>query len=112
MRVVRNVIHPAEDAASPAGDLLASPNFGICDTTHPSAKQLTICLNHRSSESLSMTFYSRVLYTTTFEELNILGFFPAYYVFNGLLILLQILHYFWFYLICQVAISAFRAGEV
>ena len=54
----------------------------------------------------------RVLYTTTFEELTILGVFPAYYVFNGLLILLQILHYFWFYLICQVAISAFKAGKV
>jgi hypothetical protein len=24
---------PAEDAVSPSGDLLASPNFGICDTT-------------------------------------------------------------------------------
>ena len=54
----------------------------------------------------------RVLYTTTFEELVILGLFPAYYVFNGLLIVLQILHYFWFYLICQVAISAFKAGKV
>ncbi|CAF0957648.1 unnamed protein product [Adineta ricciae] len=54
----------------------------------------------------------KVLYTTTFEELNILGLFPAYYVFNGLLILLQILHYFWFYLICQVAMSALKAGKV
>jgi len=24
---------PAGDAVSPEGDLLASPNFGICDTT-------------------------------------------------------------------------------
>ncbi len=24
----------AGDAVSPTGDLLASPNFGICDTTH------------------------------------------------------------------------------
>ncbi|CAF2699343.1 unnamed protein product [Rotaria sp. Silwood2] len=60
-----------------------------------------------------LCFYPyKVLYTTTFEELIILGLFPAYYVFNGLLILLQILHYFWFYLICQVAISAFKAGKV
>ncbi|CAF3860616.1 unnamed protein product [Rotaria magnacalcarata] len=54
----------------------------------------------------------KILYTTTFEELNILGLFPAYYVFNGLLILLQILHYFWFYLICRVAILACKAGKV
>lgn len=59
---------------------------------------------------LSLKF--RVLYTTTFEELNILGFFPAYYVFNGLLIILQILHYFWFYLICRVAILAMKEGKV
>jgi ceramide synthetase len=52
------------------------------------------------------------LYTTTFEELTILGLFPAYYIFNGLLILLQILHYFWFYIICRVAISALQAGKV
>lgn len=56
--------------------------------------------------------FCRVLYTTTFEELLILGAFPAFYIFNGLLILLQILHYFWFYLICQVARSAMRAGQV
>jgi len=54
----------------------------------------------------------KVLYTTTFEELDILGLFPAYYVFNGLLILLQILHCFWFYLICRVARSAFKTGKV
>ncbi|CAF1989914.1 unnamed protein product [Rotaria magnacalcarata] len=60
-----------------------------------------------------LCFYPyKVLYTTTFEEMNILGLFPAYYMFNGLLILLQILHYFWFYLICQVAISACKAGKV
>lgn len=41
-----------------------------------------------------------------------LGAFPAYYMFNGLLLLLQVLHYFWFYLICQVAISAYKAGKV
>jgi hypothetical protein len=28
----------AGDAVSPAGDLLASPNFGICDTTQYASK--------------------------------------------------------------------------
>ena len=60
----------------------------------------------------SIIFDCRVLYTTTFEELTILGMFPAFYIFNGLLILLQILHYFWFHLICQVAVSAMKAGQV
>jgi ceramide synthetase len=72
-----------------------------------------MCLKKPQGILTHFIFYNyRVLYTTTFEELVILGLFPAYYVFNGLLILLQILHYFWFYLICQVAISAFKAGKV
>jgi hypothetical protein len=29
----RDATFPAEDAVSPEGDLLASLNFGICDTT-------------------------------------------------------------------------------
>jgi hypothetical protein len=56
--------------------------------------------------------YSRVLYTTIIEESEILGAYAAVHMFNALLLLLQVLHYFWFYLICQVAISAFRAGKV
>jgi hypothetical protein len=59
-----------------------------------------------------LNFDCRVLFTTIFEEVMILGVFPALYIFNVLLILLQILHYFWFYLICQVAISAMKAGQV
>ncbi|CAF1252119.1 unnamed protein product, partial [Didymodactylos carnosus] len=57
-------------------------------------------------------FPYKVLYTTIYEEVEILGYFPAFYLFNGLLILLQCLHYFWFYLICQVAIGALKAGKV
>jgi len=30
----RDAASPAGYAVSPDGDLLASPNFGICDTTH------------------------------------------------------------------------------
>jgi hypothetical protein len=56
--------------------------------------------------------YSRVLYTTIIEESEVLGAYAAVHMFNALLLLLQVLHYFWFYLICQVAISAFRAGKV
>jgi hypothetical protein len=29
----RDAVSPAGDAVSPEGDSLASPNFGICDTT-------------------------------------------------------------------------------
>ncbi|KAL1464211.1 hypothetical protein WDU94_003879 [Cyamophila willieti] len=38
--------------------------------------------------------------------------FPAYYLFNGLLIILFILHLFWTRLIIKIAFQYFQAGEV
>ena len=55
---------------------------------------------------------ARVLYSTVFEALQILGLCPNYFYFNGFLMTLQILHYYWFYLICRVVISVFKHGKV
>ena len=38
--------------------------------------------------------------------------FPAYYIFNSLLILLLMLHAIWTYLIIKIAYRAFNAGQV
>jgi len=38
--------------------------------------------------------------------------FPAYYIFNSLLILLLFLHAIWTYLILKIAYRAFNAGQV
>jgi len=38
--------------------------------------------------------------------------FPAYYIFNSLLILLLFLHAIWTYLIIKIAYRAFNAGQV
>lgn len=38
--------------------------------------------------------------------------FPAYYIFNGLLILLLVLHCFWTYLILKIAYNSLNAGHM
>lgn len=53
-------------------------------------------------------FPTRVLYYTTFEALSIIPFFPAYYIFNGLLCCLQILQLFWTYVIIRMVFDALQ----
>ena len=56
-------------------------------------------------------FFSRVLYSASFEVYLFLEPFYAYYFFNGLLIILQILHIIWTVMIARIAIS-FLGGKV
>lgn len=51
---------------------------------------------------------TRVIYYSTYEALGILPFFPAYYFFNTLLCLLQLLHVAWTYLIIRIAFDALQ----
>lgn len=51
---------------------------------------------------------TRVIYYTTYEALSIIEFFPAYYIFNGLLCLLQILHLAWTWLIMRIVFDALK----
>lgn len=53
-----------------------------------------------------------IIYSTSIEAPNIVPMFPAYYIFNGLLILLLILHVFWTYLILKIAYKALNAGQM
>lgn len=41
-----------------------------------------------------------------------MGLFPAYYIFNGLLYVLQVMHVIWFYMILRVASRALKSGQV
>ena len=56
--------------------------------------------------------YPRIIYSTSVEAPSILPMFPAYYIFNSLLILLLLLHIGWTYLIMQIVVKAIRAGQV
>jgi len=64
-------------------------------------------------------FVSRLIYfpfwildTTWNRSMAMFSAFPAYYLFNGLLFTLQILHVFWFYLIGKMAWGLVGGNEV
>lgn len=59
-----------------------------------------------------LVLYPRIIYSTSVEAPSILPMFPAYYIFNTLLILLLVLHIGWTYLIIQIAIKAIKSGQV
>ncbi|ENN71458.1 hypothetical protein YQE_11876, partial [Dendroctonus ponderosae] len=50
------------------------------------------------------------LFSTSIEAPKIVPLFPAYYIFNGLLCVLLVLHIFWTYLILKIAYNSLNAG--
>uniref|UniRef100_A0A182FA92 Uncharacterized protein n=1 Tax=Anopheles albimanus TaxID=7167 RepID=A0A182FA92_ANOAL len=59
-----------------------------------------------------LILYPRVIYSSSVEAPQILPMFPAYYIFNTLLILLLVLHICWTYLIVQIAVKAIKSGQM
>lgn len=53
-----------------------------------------------------------IIKNTSIDAPKIVPMFPAYYIFNGLLILLLLLHIFWTYLILKIAYHALNAGQM
>lgn len=53
-----------------------------------------------------------ILNTTLFESWEIIGPYPSWWLFNGLLLLLQMLHVIWSYLIARTAFKALIQGKV
>ncbi|XP_042200125.1 ceramide synthase 6 isoform X2 [Callorhinchus milii] len=53
-----------------------------------------------------------ILKTTLFESWEIIGPYPSWWVFNTLLIVLQILHGIWSYLIIRIAYKSIMKGKV
>lgn len=56
--------------------------------------------------------FCRVLNTSAVEIHDYVTTFPAYWFFNGLLFVLQILHLLWTYLILRIAFQKFQHGSV
>ncbi|XP_061471230.1 ceramide synthase 5 isoform X2 [Rhineura floridana] len=54
----------------------------------------------------------RILNTTLFESWEIIGPFPSWWLFNGLLLTIQVLHVIWFYYIIRIAYKALARGKV
>lgn len=75
---------------------------------------ISVCHSARSHVTkvklLILSF--RVLNTTLFESWEIIGPYPSWWVFNSLLLLLQALHVFWFYLIVRLLCRAVSRGKV
>ncbi|NWW89352.1 CERS6 synthase, partial [Rhynochetos jubatus] len=94
------------------------------DVVLEAAKMANYCKCQKLSDLLFLTFaivfiVSRlgiyplwILNTTLFELYEALGNFPALWVFNMLLVVLQILHCFWSYLIVKAAYKAISKGKV
>nr|XP_029519794.1 ceramide synthase 5 [Oncorhynchus nerka] len=54
----------------------------------------------------------RILNTTLFESWEIIGPYPSWWLFNSLLLVLQVLHVIWSYLIAGIAYKALVRGKV
>lgn len=90
----------------------------IADVPLEGAKLAKYCKRQRLADLLFAIFTltwiytrcyllpTRVIYYTTYEALSIIPFFPAYYIFNGLLCLLQVLHLAWTWLILRMVVDA------
>ncbi|KAM7347698.1 ceramide synthase schlank [Cochliomyia hominivorax] len=55
-------------------------------------------------------FYPRIIYSSSVEAPRILPMFPAYYIFNSLLIMLLILHIVWTYMILKIVVDSLQKG--
>lgn len=57
-------------------------------------------------------FYPRVIYSSSVEAPQIVPMFPAYYIFNSMLLMLLLLHFAWTYMILQIVHSSLKSGKV
>lgn len=59
-----------------------------------------------------LLLFTRILNSTMFESWAIVGPYPSWWLFNFLLLVLQVLHIIWFYLIARIAVKAMLRGKV
>ncbi|XP_070064991.1 ceramide synthase 6 isoform X3 [Drosophila virilis] len=55
-------------------------------------------------------FYPRIIYSSSVEAPRILPMFPAYYIFNSLLLMLLVLHVIWTYMILKIVVDSLQKG--
>jgi len=92
----------------------------IADVPMEGAKLAKYCNRQRLADLLFAIFTvtwiytrcyvlpTRVIYYTSYKALDFIPIFPAYYVFNGLLCLLQLLHICWTVLIVRIIFDALK----
>lgn len=86
--------------------------------THFTPAMFSLCKYHLhyqyilSSIECCFCVCFRVVYTVLFDSWEIIGPYRAWWLLNGLLLVLQALHIIWFYLIARIAIKAIFKGKV
>uniref|UniRef100_A0ACB8G1C9 Uncharacterized protein n=1 Tax=Sphaerodactylus townsendi TaxID=933632 RepID=A0ACB8G1C9_9SAUR len=70
-----------------------------------------LVLKHPLSKYITENVLCGILNTTLFELPAVIGTFPSWSIFIILLLVLQVLHYFWTYLIVKAAYKAFSKGK-
>lgn len=92
----------------------------VADVPLEGAKLAKYCNNQRLADLIFAIFAvawiytrcyllpTRILYYTSYKALDVLEFFPAYYIFNGLLCLLQLLHIVWTVIIIRISLDALQ----
>ena len=84
---------------------------GCCSFLHLLALLLFIMANVKWN-CQPVVWYFRVISTTLIESQDYLSMFPAFYLFNMLLCILQVLHIFWSYLILRMVYSYVFSAKV
>lgn len=99
------VVHDCADIFLEAAKITKYANYQkLCDTIFAVFTVIWIVTR--------LGFYPRIIYSSSIEAPRILPMFPAYYIFNSLLILLLVLHIAWTYCILQIAYNALKAGQM
>lgn len=81
----------------------------VCDALRNTAVFVSSQLTFLHASSL---FLYSVLYSTMLEAPALIVWFPVYYIFNSLLLVLQVLHILWSYMITRIVLNAITGHGV
>ena len=79
-----------------------------------SLKPMFQCYCHGGYQMVWVFYFHpyRVFYSAYFESWEIVGPFTSHTLFNGLMLILQVLHIIWFYMICRMVYAYIVTGQV
>ncbi|XP_016986995.1 ceramide synthase 6 [Drosophila rhopaloa] len=97
------VVHDCGDIFLEAAKLTKYANFQkLCDAIFAIFTVVWIVTR--------LGFYPRIIYSSSVEAPRILPMFPAYYIFNSLLLMLLVLHVIWTYMILKIVVDSLQKG--
>ncbi|XP_042549666.1 ceramide synthase 4 [Dipodomys spectabilis] len=100
------LLHDSADYLLEVGKMLSYAGFGSACTA------LFFVFSSVFFYTRLIIFPTKILYTTLFDSVENSGPFFGYYFFNTLLIMLQVLHVYWFCLILRMIYNVLRKGQL